>query len=180
MVGTYSGTDCQGSHTNGNFSMVKGVASSVQPTPTLPAPVSKSAEPIVQYGSASELKGVRKIFIYGVEPDVRINMVKQFAKHPTLELVGDLTQAEVVLIFGANTFSWGGQTHVWTDGNGNAWSTTSPYTGVAGQGSAIKFVPPNTLRVIWQFSTTRTMVFQRRPSTNFVRDFVSAWEKANE
>jgi hypothetical protein len=125
-------------------------------------------------------KGVRKVFIYGVEPDVRDNILKQFAKHPELQVVGDIGQAEVVLVFGANAFSMGNHTNVWTDSNGNGWATTTPRYGITGQGSAVKFVPPNTLRVVWQFSATRTLVFQRRPSTNFVRDFVRTWERANQ
>jgi serine protease Do len=180
MIGTYSGTDCQGPHTNGSFSMSKGLAPIQAPTA---APVSSAATtnptPIVQYGSSNELRGVRNIFIYGVEPEVRNNMLKQFAKHPDVKVVGEIEKADVVLVFGANTFSRGTFTNVWTDANGNGWASTSPRYGVTGSGSAVKFIPPNTLRVIWQFSATRVSAFQRRPSTNFIRDFVAAWEKAN-
>jgi hypothetical protein len=125
------------------------------------------------------LKGVKNIFIYGVEPEVRNNMLKQFAKHPEVQVVGEIEKADLVLVFGANTFSRGTFTNVWTDSNGNGWASTSPRYGVTGSGSAVKFIPPNTLRVIWQFSATRVSAFQRRPSTNFIRDFVAAWEKAN-
>ena len=178
MIGTYSGTDCQGPHTNGSFSMSKGFA----PIQAAPAPATAAATtttPIVQYGNASELKGVKNIFIYGVEPEVRNNMLKQFSKHPDVQVVGEIEKADVVLVFGANTFSRGTFTNVWTDSNGNGWASTSPRYGVTGSGSAVKFIPPNTIRVVWQFSTTRVSAFQRRPSTNFIRDFVAAWEKAN-
>ena len=179
MIGTYSGTDCQGPHTNGSFSMSKGLAPiQAPPAPATTASATTTA-PVVQYGDSSELRGVKNIFIYGVEPEVRNNMLKQFSKHPEVRVVGEIEKADVVLVFGANTFSRGTFTNVWTDSNGNGWSTTSPRYGITGQGSAVKLVPPNTLRVVWQFSATRVSAFQRRPSTNFIRDFVVAWEKAN-
>ncbi len=113
-------------------------------------------------------------------PSHPANMIKQFAKHPELRAVGEIEKADVVLVFGAQVFSMGSHTSVWTDAYGNSYATTTPRYGINGKGSAVKFVPPNTLRVVWQFSPTRTVVFQRRPSTNFVRDFVNAWEKANK
>jgi len=180
MIGSYSGSDCQGAHTNGSFSMTKGLAPiQAQPATNVPAAAATNTAPIIQYGNSSELKGVKNIFIYGVEPEVRNNMLKQFAKHPEVQVVGEIEKADVVLVFGANTFSRGTFTNVWTDSNGNGWASTSPRYGVTGSGSAVKFIPPNTLRVVWQFSATRVSAFQRRPSTNFIRDFVAAWEKAN-
>jgi hypothetical protein len=178
MIGTYSGTDCQGPHTNGSFSMSKGIAPMQAPSVPATAAVT-STTPVVQYGSSSELRGVKNIFIYGVEPEVRNNMLKQFSKHPEVQVVGEIEKADVVLVFGANTFSRGTFTNVWTDSNGNGWASTSPRYGITGQGSVVKLIPPNTFRVIWQFSATRVSAFQRRPSTNFIRDFVAAWEKAN-
>jgi hypothetical protein len=180
MIGTYTGTDCQGAHTSGTFSMTKGVAP-IQAAPTVPTTASVApAKPIIEYGSPNELRGVRKIFIYGVDPDIRNNMLKQFAKHPELQVVGEIGAADIVLAFGAATFSMGAFTNVWSDGYGHTYGNTVPRYGITGEGSAMKFVPPNTLRVVWQFSATRTSAFQRRPSTNFVRDFVSAWEKVNK
>jgi serine protease Do len=178
MFGGYAGNDCQGSHSNGSFSMTKGITP-LQPTPAPASAAATASAPIIEYGPASELKGVRTVFIYGVEPDVRNNMIKQFEKHPQLQVVGEIEKADVVLVFGAQFFSMGTHTNVWTDTNGNAWANTSPRYGVTGQGSAVRLKPPNTLRIVWQFSATRTTVFQRRPSTNFVRDFVNAWDKAN-
>jgi hypothetical protein len=184
MVGDYSGTDCQGSHTNGTFSMTKGLAP-VQPSAAAPATAQPAASaptpaPVIEYGTPGELKGVKTVFIYGVEPELRNNMLKQFAKHPELRVVGDIGSADVVLVFGAATFYRGTYTNVWSDSNGNVYGNSIPRYGVTGEGSAAKFIPPNRVRVIWQFSATRVNVFQRRPSTNFVRDFVEAWKKANQ
>jgi hypothetical protein len=180
MFGSYSGSDCQGAHNNGSFSMTKGSAPIAQ-TPAAPSTASApTLQPITQYGLPSELRGVKTVFIYGVEPEVRNNMIKQFEKHPGLQVVGEMEKADVVLVFGAQVFSMGTHTSVWTDTNGNGWATTSPRYGITGQGSAAKFIPPNIIRIVWQFSATRTTAFQRRPSTNFVRDFVNAWEKANK
>ncbi len=179
MLGSYTGIDCRGTHANGSFSMTKGVAP-LQPAPAAAPTAATPSSPIIEYGTPAELKGVKNVFIYGVEPEVRSNMIKQFSKHPELRVVGEIEKADVVLVFGAQVFSMGTHTSVWTDAYGNGYATTTPRYGINGQGSAVKFVPPNTLRVVWQFSATRTVVFQRRPSTNFVRDFVSAWEKANK
>ena len=179
MMGTFTGNDCQGAHANGTFSMVRGTTP-IQTAPSAPSTASTAPlQPVVQYGSQSELRGVHTVFIYGVEPDVRNNMLKQFAKHPGVQVFGEIEHADVVLVFGSQVFSMGTHTNVWTDSNGNGWATTSPRYGVNGQGSAVKFVPPNVFRIVWQFSATRVTAFQRRPSTNFVRDFMNAWEKAN-
>ena len=180
MIGTYSGSDCQGAHSNGSFSMTKGAAP-IAATATQPQAVPATATaptPIIEYGNASELRGVKKVFIFGVEPDVRNNMLKEFGKHPQLRVAGRIEEADVILVFGGQTFSRGTYSNVWTDTNGNAHGTAVPLYGVTGQGSVVKLIPPNRIRVIWQFSATRVNVFQRRPSTNMVRDFVAAWEKA--
>jgi len=107
--------------------MTKGLAPiQVQPATPVPTAAATNTAPIVQYGNSNELKGVKNIFIYGVEPEVRNNMLKQFAKHPEVQVVGEIEKADVVLVFGANTFSRGTFTNVWTDSNGNGWASTSP------------------------------------------------------
>ena len=73
MIGGYSGSDCQGPHTNGSFSMTKGLAPIQVPPATTAAATTTS--PVVQYGSSNELRGVKNFFIYGVEPEVRNNML---------------------------------------------------------------------------------------------------------
>src|SRR5580765_6844637 len=65
-------------------------------------------------------------------------MLKQFAKHPELQVVGEIEKADVVLVFGTNTFSMGSFTNMWSDTNGNAYSTTTPRYGITGEGSAVK------------------------------------------
>src|SRR5262249_39802218 len=151
MFGSYSGTDCQGAHANGSFSMTKGLVP-IAPAPTAaPTASSTNLQFVTQYGTPSELRGVRTVFIYGVDADVRNNMLKQFDKHPELRVVGEIEKADVVLVFGGQVFSMGTHTSVWTDANGNGWASTSPRYGVSGQGSAVKFVLPNTIRIVWQF-----------------------------
>jgi hypothetical protein len=177
MVGTYSGTDCQGRHANGSFTMTPGLAPIV---PAQPVPATTTAtQPAIEYGDGSELRGVGSVFLLGLEPDVRNNMVKEFAKHPEVRVVGRIEEADVVVVFGGQTFSRGTYTNVWTDAYGNAHGMTTPLYGVTSQGSVVKLIPPNKIRVIWQFSATRVNVFHCRPSTNFVRDFMAAWAKAN-
>jgi hypothetical protein len=90
---------------------------------------------------------VKTVFIYGVEPEIRNNMLKQFEKHPGLQVVGEIEKADLVLVFGGQLFSRGTFTSVWTDANGNRWASTAPRYGVNGQGSAVKFIPPNIMRI---------------------------------
>jgi hypothetical protein len=177
MVGTYSGIDCQGTHANGTFTMTHGLApvAPVQPVP----PSGVVRQPVIEYGDASELRGVKNVFLFGLEPDVRKNMLKEFVKHPQLHIAGRIEESDIVITFGAQTFSRGSFTSVSSDVFGNADAMTVPLRGVTGQGSALRLIPPNTIRVVWQFSATRVNAFQRRPSTNMVRDFFAAWEKAN-
>ena len=180
MIGSYSGSDCQGAHANGSFSMTKGATAIASPMQTQAVPTTAAAPtPIIEYGDASELHGIKNVFIFGVEPDVRNNMLKEFGKHPQLHVVGRIEEADVVLVFGGQTFFMGTHTNVWTDTYGHTYGNTAPRYGINGQGSVVKLIPPNRIRVIWQFSATRVNVFQRRPSTNMIRDFFAAWDKAN-
>jgi len=180
MVGTYTGTDCQGTHTNGSFGMSKG-AVAIQSSSPVVSNANANPPMKTEYGNASELKGVQKVFVYTQEdPGVRGNMLKELAKHPAIQVTSDIGSADVVLVFGARTFSMGNYSHVWSDSYGNVYGNSYPRYGITGNGYAIKFIPPNTMRIVWEFSATRTVAFQRRPSTNFIRDFAKAWEKANK
>jgi hypothetical protein len=50
----------------------------MQPVPnTAPA-----SPPITEYGEVGKLHGVKTVFLFGLGPDVRNNMLKEFAKHP--------------------------------------------------------------------------------------------------
>ena len=104
--------------------------------------------------------------------------MKEFAKHPEVHVAG-LRRRMSFIVFGGQTLFMGTYANVWTDSYGPTYGAARLRYGVNGQGSVVKLIPPNRIRVISQFSATRTNMFQRRPSTNLVRDFMTAWEKAN-
>ncbi len=178
-AGSYSGTSCQGTHANGTFSMSRGTGAVFSPTPasaTAPVP----AKPIVTYGTEAELEGVRTVFVYAEDLEVRGNIIKSLEKDKGISLTNEVTKADVVLVFGANSFSMGDYTYVWTDSYGNVHGSTTPRYGITGFGYAIRIVPPNTIRVLWQFQDTRTTLYERRPSTNFARNFIRLLKTLNK
>ncbi len=167
LVGNYSGSDCQGVHADGVFSMARGAVALAPPATSQPA-----TQPQIVQGSESELRGVRTVYVYAEDVGVRANIIKELRKSSEVTVIEDITSADVVLIFGANSFSMGSSTYVWSDGYGHVYGNTTPRYGIAGYGSAVKFSRPNIVRVLWRFQDTRTTVFERRPSTNFARSFL--------
>jgi hypothetical protein len=177
MAGTYTGSDCQGFHADGSFTMSHGPAPISAP-PVIPAVA--TPQPVMEYGTTTELRGLHSVFVYAEDPGVRANILKELGKERRVSVVGSAEQADLILVFGASTFSMGSHTYVWTDSYGNAYGNTTPRYGITGVGYAVRFVPPNKARILWQFSATRVSILQRRPSTNFVRDFLKAFKTAND
>ena len=69
--------------------------------------------------------------------------------------------------FGADVFSYLGGS--FTQGTGNI----RTYTGVTGKGWAVRVNKrTGAMRILWQFEDTATKIWERRPSTNFARDFI--------
>ena len=142
--------------------------------------------PTIEYGSPSELKGVTKIFIdTGTELEVRSNIIKEINKSqkkmPNLIVVNSPEEADVILVFAADSSSYmsGVTTNPPIDEGGATTSTPTYRTVVAGGGYVIKPVSANRVRILMDFGDSRTTRFERRPSTNFARKFVKEYLKAN-
>lgn len=177
ISGTYSGNGCDGVHTNGTFSMSRGTNMAIAAAPTRAV---ANEKPIFEYGTASELRDVRTVYVYCEDLEVKGNILKTLSKEHDLAVINEPAKADVILVFGASTFSLGNSTYVWSDTLGNVHGTTTPRYGITGVGFAVRIVGPNTARILWQYQTTRTTLLQRRPSTNFAREFVSLLKKVRK
>ncbi len=174
-VGTYSGSDCQGDHGTGTVTLAR---TGGEAHPPAVATKAEATKPVIQYGSEYELRGTRTAYVYTEQDwEVRQNIMKNLQKYKHITVVEDAAAADIILVFGASSFSLGSYTYVWQDTYGNIHSTTTPQEGILGVGFAVKVVPPNTIRIVWQFEDTRTTLFERRPSTNFARNFIKVLEK---
>jgi len=170
--------------------------------------IGNAQEPQFEYGSPNELRGITKVYVYtGAELEVRNNIVKIIQKELKQIIVTDRpNDADVYLFYGAavNTFyagTWGnstttgqgvinGQAHTY----GNTTTAQGTYSGqstttssnvpryrtvVTGSGIVAK-IDGSKVRLLLDFHDDRSSVLERRPSTNFARAFVRAYEKANK
>jgi len=144
-----------------------------------------------EYGSLEELRGVTKIYVYtGLELEVRNNIVKTIqSKLKHIAVTDRPEDAEVLLVFAAdvNTFyagSWSNTTTAQGMYSGQSTTTTSSipiyHTVITGRGFVARLVGNDTIRLLLEFEDSRSTIFERRPSTNFARAFVKAYEKANK
>jgi hypothetical protein len=141
-------------------------------------------EPTVEYGSTADLKGVSKIFVdTGLEMEVRENILKEISKSkkkiPDLEIVSRPEDAEVILVFGAKANSYLSGVNSSTSSSGITTSYPIYRNVIRGNGTVIKLVGENRVRLIMSFEDSRTSRFERRPSTNFARKFIHAYMDAN-
>ncbi|KAF0205751.1 MAG: hypothetical protein FD167_5572 [bacterium] len=135
------------------------------------------------YGDPSELRGVAKIFVFtGSDLELRENITKNIQKKlPQLQFTSSADDAEVALVFAAdvNTFIAGVNSN--PNYNGGVTSTPNYRTVVNGSGLVFKSGSKNgRLRLIMQYGDSRSTIFERRPSTNFAKAFVKAYENANK
>jgi len=172
--------------------------------------VTASAQsPVIEYGEPSELNAISKIYINtGMDFELHQKIAKDIQKKlPNLIICDKPEDAEVFLVFNTDseTFLAGVSStttsqdsgylsgHASTYGNsttingtysGNTTSTTttSPFyrkveTGI---GHVFKRIGQNRFRVMMSFKDSRKWRFERKPRSNFAREFVEAYSKANE
>jgi hypothetical protein len=130
--------------------------------------------PTVEYGHPGELRGVKKVFIdAGTDIELRNRILEEIQKRlPDLTIVSAPEAADIHLRFSLKEernygviIPVGGRIGV-------------PYS--VGVGSVVKVLGENRVRVLWSFKDSRTRFGERRPSTNFAREFVDAYRKANK
>ncbi len=154
----------------------------------------------LEYGNINDLEGVKKIFVHtdaGLE--VRQNIIKHInEKLPNIEITSRAEDAEVILLLSADVQTLlAGYNHNSTTqvtGNAQVYGNQGAYQGQANTqttstpiyrsvinaaGIVFKVTPENRTRIIMDFQDSKKTIFERRPSTNFAKAFVKAYEQAN-
>ena len=130
--------------------------------------------PTVEYGHPSELRGVKKVFVdAGTDIELRNHILEEIRKRlPDLTIVSAPEGADIHLRFSLKeernyrvVVPAGGRIGV-------------PYS--VGVGSVVKVLSDDRVRVLLSFKDSRTRFGERRPSTNFAREFVQAYQRANK
>jgi hypothetical protein len=130
--------------------------------------------PTVEYGHPNELRGVKKVFVdTGTDIELRNRILEEIQKRLSdLTIVSAPEDANIHLRFSLKeernygvVVPVGGRIGI-------------PYS--VGIGSVVKVLSGNRVRVLWSFKDSRTRFGERRPSTNFAREFVEAYQKANK
>ena len=152
---------------------------------SLPA---SAQEPVVEYGAPAELRGVSKIFIdTGMDARQRELIVKEISRElPGLVIASRPEDAEVHLRFTLRDQVIG-QNVVYPHPHPPAGSGTSvgvgiPVSGVTwteGVGTVVRVVGAGRVRVLSSFRDARGNRFERKPSTNFAREFIKAYKKTH-
>lgn len=135
----------------------------------------------IEDGAPGELRGVKKIYVdTGGEEKERDNITGEIlARLPTLEFVDTAGEAEVILEFGTrdgtlrSTLEVKGQLGI----TQKKFDTTREME--IGKGQVVKRVSDTVLHILLQFHDPQFNSLQRKPSTNFARAFVRAYEQAN-
>lgn len=158
--------------------------------------IAQQQEPVIEYGSPADLKGIESIYIYtGSDIGLRNQIVKEITKKLKNIVVTDRpSEGQVCLVYGAaiETF-YAGTTASGTVTNEGydktkvqAQSTPQYRKATYGEGSVVIMKPNNVVRVIMNFKDSKgdgpplATLFERNPSTNFARAFVKAYQEANK
>ena len=134
--------------------------------------------PSVEYGHPSELRGVKKVFVdAGTDIELRNHILEEIQKRlPDLTIVSAPEAADIHLRFSLKEErNYGVIVPVIVPVRGGI---GVPYS--VGVGSVVKVLSENRVRVLLSFKDSRTRFGERRPSTNFAREFVEAYRTANK
>lgn len=130
--------------------------------------------PTVEYGHPTELHGVKKVFVdTGADIELRNRIVKEIQKGlPNLVIVSIPEDAEIHLQFALRDES-----------NYGVIVPVRGRVGVSsirvGAGTVVKVINDKRVRVLWSYKDTQRTIVERRPSTNFAREFVKLYERYN-
>jgi hypothetical protein len=131
--------------------------------------------PTVEYGHPGELRGVKKVFVdAGADIELRNRILEEIQKRvPDLNIVSSPEAADIHLRFSLKEErSYGVGVIIPVRGGVGGYSV--------GVGSVVKVLGENRVRVLLSFKDSRTRFGERRPSTNFAREFVDAYRRANK
>ena len=130
--------------------------------------------PTVEYGHPGELRGVGKVFVdTGTDIELRNRILEEIRKRlPDLTVVPAPEAADIHLRFSLREEPGYGVIVPVGGRTGVRYSV--------GVGSVVKVLSENRVRVLLSFKDSRTRFGERRPSTNFAREFVAAYRRANK
>ena len=130
--------------------------------------------PTVEYGHPSELQGVKKVFVdTGVDIELRNHIVKEIQKGlPGLDIVSNPEDADVHLQFSLRDES---NYAVIVPARGRVGVTSRR----AGAGTVVRVINDKRIRVLWSYKDTQRTIIERRPSTNFAREFAKLYQRYN-
>jgi hypothetical protein len=151
---------------------------------------------VVEYGDSGELNGVTRLYVSaGVDMKARESIVKELLKRlPRVEVTGTPEAADVHLIYRSETMhlpgalNWIGEPvpahvesarHVYA-GVRTAGVATQLLPVVVGTGVVLKTAGRGRVRLLMSYrGESLAGSFERSPSTNFVREFVKEYKRAN-
>jgi hypothetical protein len=128
----------------------------------------------VEYGHPIELHGVKKVFVdTGVDIELRNSIVKEIQKGlPTLTVVSNPEDADIHLRFSLKD-----------EDNYAVIIPAKGRVGISsvrtGMGTVLKVINDKRVRVLWSYKDSQRTFVERRPSTNFGREFVKLYERYN-
>lgn len=135
----------------------------------------------IEDGAPGELRGVKRIYVdTGGAQEERNNITGEIlARLPSLEFVDTAGEAEVVLEYGAGDGTLRGTLEV----KGPLGLTQKKFDTTReleiGKGQVLKRVSDSVLHVLLKFHDPQFNALERKPSTNFARAFVKAYQQAN-
>ena len=130
--------------------------------------------PSIEYGHPMELQGVKKVFVdTGMDLESRDRIIKEIQKGaPNLTVVSRPEDAEIHLRF-------------YLDDEDN-YAVIVPAKGRVGissvrkgAGTVVRVIDDKHLRVLWGHKDSQRTFLERRPSTNFGREFVKLYRRYN-
>lgn len=135
-----------------------------------------------EYGNPSELKGLKKILI-DTGPDIknRNRIVEELEKaNLGFQFVDSADDAEIIMSFGGSRVEIvSGATTTPVYGTNNTTTTVNRRKVATGSGYVfIKGIKK--LRVVMSFESTQDKFFEKKPATKLAKEFIKAYEKANE
>lgn len=134
------------------------------------------------FGKPSDMKGLTKIYIQtmgDLKESERILTRLNKAKIPNLEIVEDIEDAEIILIFGGRTFS--SVVGVSSNTYGNTTNANVDSVNLL-EGEGKVFVTGNDgekPKLIMRVQNEQENKAEKRPVTKFVEEFIKVYKKVN-
>lgn len=124
------------------------------------------------YGQPSDLKGLKKVFINtGPDTKSRDSIIKDLENSKLgFEIVDDAEEAEIFLDFGADQVA----NVVWHTAVASRVLTQKTGDGV------VRVRARGKMRLVLSFEDTQNTKWERKPVSNFVREFIKAYKKGND